>query len=71
MKKVVPTEEDVPGAVLMKYPSECSVLELKRWLECHGGKMIGKKQELIDRVRGCLAINISVGPKSMTENGTI
>ena len=63
MKIVVPTEEDVPGAVLMKDPSECSVLELKRWLKCHGVKMIGKKQELIDMVRGCLAINISIGPK--------
>ena len=53
MKKVLPTEEDVPGAVLMKDPSECSVLELKRRLECHGVKVIDKKQELIDRARGC------------------
>ena len=52
MKKVVPTEEDVPGAVLMKDPSESTVLELKRWLECHRVKVIGKKEELIDRVRG-------------------
>ena len=36
---------------------------IKRWLECHGLKMIGKKQELIDMVRGCLTINKPVGPK--------
>ena len=52
MERVVSSEEYVPGAVLMKDPSEYSVLELKRWLECHGVKVIGKKQELIDRVRG-------------------
>ena len=53
MKKVVPTEEYVPGSVLMKDPLESSDVEFKGWLECHGVKVIGKKQELIDRVRGC------------------
>lgn len=47
MKKVAPTEEDVPAAVLLKDPPECSVLELKRWLESHGVKMEGKKR--VDR----------------------
>ena len=63
MKKVPLTAEDAPGAVLMKYPSECPVLELRRWIECHEVKRTGKKQELIARVRECLAINKSVGPK--------
>ena len=36
---MVLAEEDFIGAVLMKDPSECLVLESKRWLECHGGEM--------------------------------
>ena len=60
---MVLTEEDVVGAVLMKDPSECLVLELKRWLECHGVKRTGKKRELIGRVRGCLTMDNSVGRK--------
>ena len=31
-------ETDVPGAKLDKDPKDCSVTELKRWLECHGLK---------------------------------
>ena len=68
MEKVVLTEEDVPGAVLMNDPSKCSFLEFERSLECHGMKRTGKKRELIDRVRGCLTINNSVGPKNRRQN---
>ena len=28
-------EKDVPGAALNKSPEASSVLEVKRWLECH------------------------------------
>ena len=57
-------EEDIPGAKLSKSTRECSVLELKRWLECHGGNKSGKKDELIVRVEGCMAmIKKSVDPK--------
>ena len=27
-------EKDIPGAKLVKDPSECNLEELKRWLEC-------------------------------------
>ena len=42
-------ENDIPGAKLVREPSECSVEELKRWLECHGQKKSGKKHELVER----------------------
>ena len=35
-------EEDVPGAKLTKDPDDCSVEKLKRWLQCHGLKRLGK-----------------------------
>ena len=54
---------DVPGAVLTKEPSSCGVTELKRWLECHGQKKSGKKQELIDRVNDCISLKLCVDPK--------
>ena len=61
--RVVLTEDEVPGAKLTKPPSDCNVLELKRWLECHGEKKSGKKQELVDRVNGCISLKIKVDPK--------
>ena len=54
---------DVSGAVLPKEPSLCNVIELKRWLECHGQKKGGKKQELFDRVKDCLSLKINIDPK--------
>ena len=45
-------ENDIPGASLVKEPSECSVEELMRWLECYGQKKSGKKDELVERVNG-------------------
>ena len=47
--RIVLNEEDVPGAKLMKDPSACSIEELKRWLEYHGLKKSGKKNELVER----------------------
>ena len=44
------TEADIPGASLDgKHPSELNVTELKRWLNCRGGPVSGRKPELIDR----------------------
>ena len=43
MEDVILVEEDVPGACFSKDPAEYSVVELKRWLECHGVKRTGKK----------------------------
>ena len=56
-------EKDVPGAALNKSPEASSVLELKRWLECHREKKSGKKDELVIRVKGCIQINKGVDPK--------
>ena len=41
------TAVDVPGAKSTKNPKDCSVIELKRWLECHDLKKNGKKNELV------------------------
>ncbi|KAJ7369714.1 hypothetical protein OS493_036996 [Desmophyllum pertusum] len=61
--RVLLTEDEVPGAKLTKPPGDCNVLELKHWLECHGEKKSGKKQELVDRVNGCISLKIKVDPK--------
>ena len=47
----------------MREPSECSVEELKRWLECQGQNKSGKKHELVERVKGLLQLNVKVDPK--------
>ena len=44
-------ESDMPGAKSVKEPLECSVEELKAWLQCHGLKKSGKEHELVERVR--------------------
>ncbi|EDO36489.1 predicted protein [Nematostella vectensis] len=58
--QIILTEEDVPGAKLLKPAVDCSVIELKRCLECHGEKRTGKKRDLIQRVEGCLSIQKKV-----------
>ena len=60
--RVVLVEEDVPGEKLAKNPEECSVIELKRWLECHGLKKGGRKSELVERVSQSRGL-IKVDPK--------
>ena len=40
---IVLDDSDVPGASLNKNPEKCIVEELRRWLECHGVKKLGKK----------------------------
>ena len=44
MEDIVLNEEDVPGAHFTKDPKKYSVVNFKRWLECHGLKQTGKKQ---------------------------
>ena len=56
-------EDDVPGAKLGKTPEKCMVEELKRWLECHGLKKSGKKNELIQRVNDALKLDLPVDVK--------
>ena len=55
-------EKDIPGAKLLKDPLECNIEELKRWLECRGQKKSGKKGELVERVQGCLRLNLPLDP---------
>ena len=59
---VVLQEEEVPGAKLKKDPKDCLVVELKRWLECHGLKKAGNKSDLVERVRQANGM-IKVDPK--------
>ena len=63
MSMIFLKEEDVPGAKLNKPPSKSNVSELKRWLECHGEKKTGLKDDLIKRVEGCIALGKKVDPK--------
>ena len=60
-------EKDMPGAKLVKDPSECNLEELKQQLECQGQKKSGKKIELVEPVLGCLRLNIPLDPK--VDNG--
>ena len=60
---VILTEADIPGAKLTKEPKECLVKELERWLECHGLKKSGKKDELVTRVQNSLCLGLPVDPK--------
>ena len=60
MNAVVLTEDDVPGAKLLEPPEDCSVLQLKRWLECRGLPKSQKKKELIDLVKKALASDLDL-----------
>ena len=51
-------------------PAEYSVAVLWRWLECHGQKKGGRKQELFNRVRGCIVIKQLLIQKLTAVNGT-
>ena len=57
------SEEDVPTAKLSKSPANCSILELKRWLECGGAKLLGKKAELVEQVECYLSIENQINSK--------
>jgi hypothetical protein len=51
-------ENDVPGAKLSKLPTDSSVQELQRWLECRGLKKTGLKKDLVKRVDDALNADI-------------
>ena len=38
MEDIILNDEDVPGAHFTKDPEGYSVVNLKLWLECHGGE---------------------------------
>lgn len=47
---LVLTEADIPGSSLNgKNPSELNVVQLKKWLACHGVPVTGKKSQLVER----------------------
>ena len=55
-KIVILTENDeVPGSKFTSCPEDYTVDQLKRWLKCTGSKQSGKRQELITRVKDCIA----------------
>ena len=55
-KIVILTENDeVPGSKFTSCPEDYTVDQLKRWLKCRGSKQSGKRQELITRVKDCIA----------------
>lgn len=63
MEEVILTESDVPGAYFADDPSKYDVVALKRWLACHGQSRKGLRAELLERVRGCIALKVPVDPK--------
>lgn len=55
-KVVILTENDeVPGSKFTSCPEDYTVHQLKRWLKCRGLKQSGKRQELLTRVKDCIA----------------
>ena len=59
---IVLSEDDVPGANFKSTPETYNREQLKRWLKCHGMKVGGRKPELVERVRQCIAMKIGVDP---------
>ena len=63
MEDIVLHEHEVPGAYLSDNPEDCNVMLLKRWLECHGLKKSGKRNDLIERVKQAMSANQPVDLK--------
>ena len=43
------------GATLCgRNPSQCHVVELKRWLKCRGATTAGRKEDLVKRLAKCM-----------------
>ena len=40
------TEDDIPGAKLVKNVEDCNCTELRRWLLCRGAKTTEKRADL-------------------------
>ena len=62
VQNVISTESDVQGTSLNDVACH-TVNELKRWLQCHGLKITGKKEELITRFDFAILSDIQVDPK--------
>ena len=50
VEKILLEERDIPGAELRRPTEQCTKAMLKRWLSCRGGKVSGKRTELIKRL---------------------
>jgi len=49
-KRIILTEEDVPGASFKnRNPESCHNEQLKRWLKCRGAAVKGNRTELLSR----------------------
>lgn len=48
--RVILTEEDIPGASLLKRkPENLKKEELRRWLKCRGGSVGGNRVQLLEQ----------------------
>ena len=56
-------EDEIQSAKLVTEPSEYSVEELKRWLECYGLKKNRKKHEFVEILKELLKLSVKVDPK--------
>ena len=52
---ILTEEGGIPGSKFEKEPEKYTVEHLKRWLKCRGLKQSGKRGELLNRVRDCIA----------------
>lgn len=52
---ILTKDDGIPGSKFEKEPEEYTVEQLKRWLKCRGLKQSGKRGELLNRVRDCIA----------------
>ena len=53
--QMISENDEVPGSKFTSCPEDYKVDQLKRWLKCRGSKQSGKRQELIARVKDCIA----------------
>ena len=52
---ILTKDDGTPGSKFEKEPEEYTVEQLKRWLKCRKLKQSGKRGELLNRVRDCIA----------------
>ena len=57
---VLTDDDGVPSSVFEREPQEYTVEQLKRWLKCRGLKLRGKRDELVERVKDCIIVGITI-----------